>query len=267
MLQQVNSASFNVRVLHACKKKLQLVQVHQMGKAGTQWLERQVYPFIQAVARVGQNKSQGASVLDKRRFDLTAHSLDFMVSLVCQGREEDLELHVADPSAFINNREETVIVVLDETALWLKLRGEEKVMVSFKEVLDAQRRRDVRRLIRSRQASEDQDFKEQLDQRIDEWMAQDGFQQESRDMISQFYHAGGDKHRLTLVNISAIKHWFNPDLMPEGSKEVIHIYMYIYIYICIYICVCICICICICVYVYVYVYLYMYICICICVYL
>ena len=44
-----------------------------------------------------------------------------------------MSVFVHDPEDFMLHREDTVFVVLDETAVWLKLRGEEKVYVSAEE--------------------------------------------------------------------------------------------------------------------------------------
>ena len=50
--------------------------------------------------------------------------------------------------------------------------------------------------------------------------AETGASGKTRDMIRQFYHAGGDKHRLTLINISAVKGWFKPSEMPSNHKDI-----------------------------------------------
>ena len=81
---------------------------------------------------------------------------------------------------FIENRGETVIVVLDETALWLKLRGEEKVMVSFKEVLDAETRRNLKKAFKNRSERESN---EHVEARIKQYMEQEAETQISRDNI------------------------------------------------------------------------------------
>ena len=42
-------------------------------------------------------------------------------------------MFVADPEAFIASRKVLWIVVIDETPFWVKLRGEEKVLLSTAE--------------------------------------------------------------------------------------------------------------------------------------
>ena len=80
--------------------------------------------------------------MDADKFQLTADSVDHIIYLVAKGTPEDLQPFVADPDRFVENRCSTVIVVLDETPLWLKLRGEEKVVESLAEVLQHDRPRD-----------------------------------------------------------------------------------------------------------------------------
>ena len=89
-----------------------------------------------------------------------------------------------------------MIVVLDETGLWLGLRGEEQVLLSFQEIYQAQRRKEIRKAIRLVQATEDLASKKQLEQKVQEYMDNECINEKSRDMVSQFYHSGGDKHRL-----------------------------------------------------------------------
>lgn len=38
-------------------------------------------------------------------------------------------------------------------------------------------------------------------------------------MVGQFYHSGGDKHRLTVINISRIFKWFDTNAEPEPGKD------------------------------------------------
>ena len=99
-------------------------------------------------------------------------------------------------------------VVLDETPRWLKQRGEESVIASLKEVHEADKRRKLRRAIKRKQEP-------RLAEAIEAMIEAGAGRDETRDMISLHYQAGGDKHRLTLINTSAVKHWFQPELQPE----------------------------------------------------
>ncbi|MCP4245136.1 MAG: hypothetical protein GY772_31740, partial [bacterium] len=53
-----------------------------------------------------------------------------------------------------------------------------------------------------------------------EYLEEVGDDEGTRDMVSQFFHSRGDKHRLTLVKVSEVKNWFKPQETPVGSKDV-----------------------------------------------
>ena len=55
---------------------------------------------------------------------------------------------------------------------------------------------------------------------IDRYLQESGIDDKTQDMVNQYYHTGGDKHRLTLVNISKIEGWFDPARKPVPKKEV-----------------------------------------------
>ena len=77
------------------------------------------------------------------KFRATADGLDYIIQVESDGTnsEAELQLYVADPAEFQKIFKKTVIVVLDESALWLKLRGEEKVYHALAEILSQQARR------------------------------------------------------------------------------------------------------------------------------
>lgn len=137
VLRDTGSKDFDQRVLDELICKLSWIEVSCLTKKQSDFFTRTVKPYIGAYARTGQNKQQVSGMLDRNKFMATAQALDFIVWLVCEGSREDLEVHVQDPDDFIAKRRDTVFIVLDETAMWLKLRGEEQVMLSISEVLDA----------------------------------------------------------------------------------------------------------------------------------
>ena len=59
----------------------------------------------------------------------------------------------------------------------------------------------------------------QLQAEIDRYIQDSGLEEKTQDMINQFYHSGGDKHRLTLVNISKVENFFDPALKPLPKKD------------------------------------------------
>ena len=48
-----------------------------------------------------------------------------------------------------------------------------------------------------------------------------GESKDDRDLLCQWYHSGGDKHRLTIVNISQSDNWFDPTRPVEWGKDVL----------------------------------------------
>ena len=97
---------------------------------------------IGATARTGQRASSGGSgkVLEEKH-SLTWDSADRFIHLVSRGSIEELQVLVSRPEEFQASRHETAVVVLDATAVWLKLRGEEKVYVSEDEVTSTEARK------------------------------------------------------------------------------------------------------------------------------
>ncbi len=54
---------------------------------------------------------------------------------------------------------------------------------------------------------------------LDAWTEQNKTTQGTQDMVEQFFAVGGDKHRLTLVNISYVENWFGPDKEVKSGKK------------------------------------------------
>ena len=72
---------------------------------------------------------------------MTWDTADRFIHLVSRGIIEELQVHVSRPEEFQASRRETAVVVLDATAIWLKLRGEEKVYVCEDEVSSTEARK------------------------------------------------------------------------------------------------------------------------------
>jgi len=203
--------------LQALESRLQTLQIHNETKVQRYWFDQKVTPRVGAVSRKGQRKSQSTSINDGNKFELTTQGVDFAVYLVAKGTVQDLIIHVGDPEDFIENRKDTAFVVLDETALWLKCRGEEQVYQSATEVLNAAKRRNVKTACRKAETRQD---KQDIQDTFKMWCVQNVTNPDDRDMIDQWYHAGGDKHRITLVNISQVEGWWNLDIPVTWGKKV-----------------------------------------------
>ena len=189
--------------LKACVDKLAFLRLHNPEKTQQRFFDRIVIPYIGAHARAPQRLSNTAVNLDHNKALLTFASCDRALWLVANGSEEDLSMFVEDPQTFISKRKETVIVVVDETALWLKLRGEEKVYYSDAERLSE---REGQALKRKRDAAALQDFHRQTEN------------QNTKSQVDAVYSSAGDKFRVTQVTISAVKHWFDVDRVPVCHK-------------------------------------------------
>jgi len=131
VLEQHKSPEHLPYVLQACQEKLSFFQILRASKRQEKWMAKVVRPRIRATARVAQKLSEGRDAeLCSVKGKLTWATSDRMIHLVARGTEAELEMFVSDPRRFIENRQATSVVVVDATALWLKLRGEERVYIS-----------------------------------------------------------------------------------------------------------------------------------------
>ena len=218
--QQHSDKMFIQAVLDSANQKLAFLKVHGESRQQDEFMQKRVYPAIGASAIQSQYKHCKPLHLDGKKFELTVDSVDYIIQIVATGTFEQLQHLVADPAEFIIHRKKTVLLVLDETPLWLKLRGEEKVLRSFAEVLQQSKKSGVRASIkRSSNAEEMAQAEADLQAWIEEVQAA-GYA-ETNENIAQFYASGGDKHRLTLINISQVRHWWDPELDPVPGKDIV----------------------------------------------
>ena len=173
-----------------------------------------VFPRIGATARTGQRVSSGGSskVLEEKHA-LTWDSADRFIHLVSRGSIEELEVLVSDPAEFQASRHETAVVVLDATAIWLKLRGEEKVYVSEDEVASMEARKRLTKAYKklNKRNLEDVEQYEQMRAEIEAANPNN-----EHPMISHIATSAGEKYRVTLINISGVENWF------DASQEIRH---------------------------------------------
>ena len=217
VLQQHGSEKFNIRVLTACQQKLSFFSITNPPDKQEDWEKDQVFPFIGATARVGQKMSGSDIALDPLKASLTWQSMDRAIWCVWNGAPEDLQVFVKDPADFIKHKEDTVIVVLDQTALWLKLRGEEKVFISLSECLATQERKRLSRRARQVQS---QEMQAQYHEELKKWASSN---LDHKGQVDAQYSSAGDKYRLTLVNISHVKNWFRPGARPQPGKPKLYL--------------------------------------------
>ena len=124
-------------------------------------------------------------------------------------------MHVARPEEFIAARSQTSVVVLDATALWLKLRGEDKVDISEDEAASEEARKRLKKAYRKLDKTSDLEKCEYIRLRAECEGASTG----SHPMVDHVATSAGDKYRLTLINISGVEGWFDPSESPKPRKQ------------------------------------------------
>ena len=94
--------------------------------------------------------------MDRETFKIITASVDFCIQLIAEApqRVQELQNYVADPEKFAKHYKGSALTTLDETALWLKLCGEENVYLALSEVLSQKARHDARKAIRAAQKAE-----------------------------------------------------------------------------------------------------------------
>ena len=134
--------------------------------------------------------------------------------LVSRGTPAELDKFVSSPETWSESRKETRVVVVDATALWLKLRGENKVLVSE----DERRGHEARKRLSKAFKKLERHDPEQI-QQFEEEKAK--FFEDHSNQVEQVeasYSSAGDKYRITLINISAVEGWFDPSRDPKSVK-------------------------------------------------
>jgi hypothetical protein len=215
VLREHESKLFKSFVFNACVEKLSFLTLTLPDKRQTNYLECTVFKRIRATRRSGQKFSEKDSSLDEVKALLTWATSDRMIHLVARGSQEDLQVFVQDTDRFIEQRKDTSFVVIDQTALWLKLRGEEKVLTSFAEKTSADERKKLSRKAKKVDKSDAAAWAEL--QREHEIFGQE--HPESRPQVQATYSTAGDKYRLTLINVSGVEKWFDPSTSPIPIKR------------------------------------------------
>ena len=187
-------------------------QSANMAKKGAGRERTCFWPAIGVVARKATQVRHQSQRFDVPLAELTWASVDRAIWAIANGTPESLADMVADPESFKANLHQTVIVAKDETPVWLKLRGEEKICASREEIQRQYRRRSLARTVQSSTASPEAVAAAEtaLAEHLTEFPNQ----------ILEFGQTttqGGDKYRLTVITIQAVKNWFNPDAQPVGE--------------------------------------------------
>ena len=130
-LEQHKSPEFCAFALRSSQTRLKTLSIVSTTRVQDKWYDAIVLPRIRATARCGQKvtSSSNRKVVEERH-QLSWATSDRFVHLAARGSTEELQLHVARPEEFVRDRAQTAVVVLDATAMWLKLRGDDRVYLS-----------------------------------------------------------------------------------------------------------------------------------------
>ena len=220
VLQDQAPEKYEPQVHAACRVKLDFIKVHgEPGRPQQRFFDRVVKPYIGATGRIAQHKVHEDAHLDHKKALLSYESHDRGVWLVGRGSVEDLALFVRDPKDFVENRKDTVYVVLDETGLWLKLRGEEKVYISEREQIY---KRDLKKLKATLKNARGQQRRRESTETLRKFV-EDPANENIKTQVDAEYTTAGDKCRVTMVTISVVKHWWDPskDVVCEKPKQLL----------------------------------------------
>ena len=130
--------------------------------------------------------------------------------------EDELRVFVSDPEAFVERRASTSIVVCDATALWVKLRGEEKVLVHDDEKTSVELRKRLSKAFKKINKNNAEEMRE-FEAEKEVLLGPD--HREYKGQVDAAYSSAGDKYRITLVNISGVEGWFEASEAPRASKK------------------------------------------------
>ena len=217
--KETGNEKYNPKTLERAIARLNTFRVSEMVCKDSRWFDEHVLQRIKAHGRAGQRCHENKGrLLNDNKAKLTWATADRCIHLIARSKlphvQEELHKYVRDPAEFGENSENTSVVAVDATALWVKLRGEEKVYLHEDE-LDARRTKQmVERLRKKAQKTQSDGDKKEFEAELDKFMTD-----QKKEQVDQIYSKSGDKYRITLVNISAVKDWFKPSVSPQSDKR------------------------------------------------
>ena len=214
VLRDQFSPNYNDKVLDAVTRRLDKLSDYsaQGAKLTKEYMRTTVYPAIGAVARKADKKSHSNPKAEATVMQLTWASIDRAMYLVQNGSHEELGNFVQDPEAFHDKASSKVILAYDQTPVWLKLRGEEEVVITRAEAEETTERRRLSRASQNPKSTlqERAEAIRELHARFEE---NPTHEKEIHQEVSQ----GGDKYRLTVTTFQAVHNWFSPEGEARGS--------------------------------------------------
>ena len=220
VLCELASEHYKASVLAACRQKLEFMKVAGKGcPQQRRFMDRVVKPYIGASARIAQHKVHESAKLDFKKALLSFEGFDYGMWLVGKGSEERLAMFVRDPASFVANRKETVLVVIDETGIYLKLSGDEQVYVSERETLYKSQLQKLKNSLKKARGGE---AREAALTKLKDF-TEDPANKNILRQTEGLFTTAGDKSRMTHVTISAVKHLWDPskEVVCEKPKQVL----------------------------------------------
>jgi len=200
------------RTLFETRRKLSWWRVLAPSDKQRKFMHKSVLANLGATTRLPNRLTDKQARFDYNKCKTRWRTIDFFVDMVARGTVEELTEFVANAEKFAEARRDTKIVVLDQTALWLKLRGEDKVVASLEETEHYQQLKALKR----RWKKSDREYQSQVARELVSYT--EDFPTLRSEVAGQ-YTTAGDKYRITLVNISSVENWFNPAENPKPMKK------------------------------------------------
>ena len=192
------SELFNPKVLEEVRRKLAWFRVLAPTTRQIKYMHTRVLQNLGATTMLPNRLTDKQARFDYNKCKTTWKTMDFFVDMVARGTVEELSEFVCNAEKFAEARRDTKIVVLDQTALWLKLRGEDKVVASLEETEHYQQLK----VLKKRWKRGDREYQCQVASEFDA-VTKDN--PTLRNEVAAQYTTAGDKYRITLVNISSVE--------------------------------------------------------------
>ena len=209
-LQDIGHPAHQPWVFKACEQKLKMLTSDKLRQIYN-YQSGSLLPAIGARRRKGQkmNNEQGsgqyAEIHAKVQWQVTDYA--FHLNQCCDPAL--LKPYIKDPAHWIENRASTWLVESDATAIWLRLSGQEGVILPDFQLETNRRHRTLSRWLKEASSDEERMV-------IQDFLAQAAKQEVMPEQVHFQGQSGGDKYRLTLLVSIGRSGWFQGGQTPQG---------------------------------------------------
>ena len=209
-LQEAHSPAFMPFVLQACEQKVQFLNSGKY-KQIQDYQSQTLLPSIGARRRRGQKlcKDQGSQVEAKLLCQVQWQTTDYAFWLNQASDPVLLQPFIENPESWIQHKDQTWLIESDATALWVRLSGQEGVLVPDCQLASISNRRKLSRYQRQAKTEAEKQLIQAL---VDHHVQNDKLPEQ----VHFQAQPGGDKYRLTLIASIAREKWFQPGQAPVG---------------------------------------------------